>query len=62
MRSLTLGNADQALHEPLGLQRALEADVELLPEPEEVGVTKEEALAALLNEPEPPCQGARVNV
>jgi hypothetical protein len=36
--------------------------VRLLPEPEEVGVTKEEALAALLNEPEPPCQGARVNV
>ena len=62
MRSLTRGNADQALHEPLGLQRALEADVRLLPEPEEAGVTKEEALAALLNEPEPPCQGARVNV
>jgi len=26
----------------------------LLPEPEEVDFTKEEALAALLNEPEPP--------
>ena len=62
MRSLTLGNSDRALHEPLGLQRALEADVGLLPKPEEVGVTTEEALAALLNEPEPPCQVARVNV
>ena len=38
--------------EPLGLRPAPEADV--LSGPEEVGVTKEEALAALLNEPEPP--------
>jgi len=52
VRSLTLGNSDRALHEPLGLRRAPEAD--LLPEPEEVDFTKEEALAALLNEPEPP--------
>lgn len=54
MRSPTLCNSDRAIHEPLGLRRALEADVGLLPEPEEVGFTKEEALAALLNEPEPP--------
>ncbi len=52
MRSLALGNSDRALHEPLDLQPTPETDV--LPEPEEVDVTKEEALAALLNEPEPP--------
>ena len=52
MRSLALGNSDRALHEPLGLRPAPEKDVLL--EPEEVDVTKEEALAALLNEPEPP--------
>ena len=59
MRSLTLGNSDRALHEPLGLPRAPEPDVP--PEPEEVDFTKEEVLAALLNEPEPPCQVAKVN-
>lgn len=52
MRSLAFGNSDRALHESLDLRPAPEADV--LPEPEEVDVTKEEALAALLNEPEPP--------
>lgn len=52
MRSLAFGNSDRALHESLGLRPAPAADV--LPEPEEVDVTKEEALAALLNEPEPP--------
>jgi len=52
MRPLALGNSDRALHEPRGLRPAPEADV--FPEPEEVDVTKEEALAALLNEPEPP--------
>jgi len=52
MRSLALGNSDRALHEPLGLRPAPEKDVLL--EPEEVDVTKEEVLAALLNEPEPP--------
>jgi hypothetical protein len=52
MRSLALGNSERALHEPLGLRPASEADV--LSEPEEVDVTREEALAALLNEPEPP--------
>jgi len=31
------------------------------PEPEEVDFTEEEALAALLNEPDPPCQVARAN-
>ena len=59
MRLLTLVNSDRALHEPLGLRRALEADVP--PEPEEVDFTEEEALAALLNEPDPPCQVARAN-
>jgi len=67
MRSLTLVNSDRALHEPLGLRRALEADVPPEPEadvpsePEEVDFTEEEALAALLNEPDPPCQVARAN-
>ncbi len=60
MRSLALGNSDRALHEPLGLRRALEANVGPLPEPEEVGVTKEEALARLLNEPEPPCPTSEI--
>ena len=52
MRSLAPGNSDRAPHEPLDLRPTPETDV--LPEPEEVDVTKEEALAALLNEPEPP--------
>lgn len=60
MRSLTLCNSDRAIHEPLGLRRALEADAGLLPEPEAVGFTKEEALAALLNEPEPPCPTSEI--
>jgi hypothetical protein len=50
MRSPALGNSDRALHEPPC--PAPEATVP--PEPEEVGFTKEEALAALLNEPAPP--------
>jgi hypothetical protein len=60
MRSLTLCNCDRALHVPLGRRRALEADVGLLPEPEVGGFTKEEALAALLNEPEPPCPTSEI--
>ncbi len=52
MRPVALGNSDQALHEPLDLQPTPETDV--LPEPEGVDFTEEEALAALLNEPEPP--------
>jgi hypothetical protein len=52
MRSLALGSYDRALHEPLDLRPAPETDV--LPKPKEVDITKEEVLAALLNEPEPP--------
>jgi hypothetical protein len=52
MRSLALGNSDRAVHEALDLQPIPETDV--LPEPEGVGFTEEEVLAALLNEPEPP--------
>ncbi len=52
MRSLALGNSDRAPHEPLDLRPTPETDV--LPEPDGVDFTEEEALAALLNEPEPP--------
>ena len=52
MRSLALGNSDRAVHEPLDLRPTPEADV--FREPDGVDFTEEEALAALLNEPEPP--------
>jgi len=52
MRSLAPGKSDRALHEPLDLR--LTPETHVLREPEEVDFTEEEALAALLNEPEPP--------
>jgi len=38
-----------------------EPEADVPSEPEEVDFTEEEALAALLNEPDPPCQVARAN-